>query len=142
MKILKFLGKLSCGLLLAMAVNGVSAGEVPMPEIPKAKSNFSAEQSCVEPTDFMRQRHGLFLKHYRHDTMRRGMRTLQHSLVACINCHVTADESGNYPTVHQSSKHFCRSCHTYAAVNIDCFQCHTSKPQESFSVDIGPVQSD
>ena len=142
MKILTILGKLSLGLLLIMTVNGVSSGEVHMPEIPKAKNDFSAEQSCVEPIDVMRRQHGLFLKHYRHDTVRRGIRTLQYSLVACIDCHVTADESGNYPSVHQNSEHFCRSCHTYVAVNVDCFQCHTSQPQESFSADIGPVQSD
>lgn len=141
MKILKSLRKLSFGLLLVTTIVGAS-GEVPMPEIPKAKHNFSAEQSCIEPTDIMRRQHGLYLKHYRHDTMRRGMRTVQHSLVACINCHVTADAAGNYPTVHKGSEHFCRSCHTYAAVNIDCFQCHTSQPQEFFSSDMGPVQSD
>ena len=90
----------------------------------------------------MRRQHGLLLKHYRHDTIRRGMRAQHYSLVACIDCHVTADESGNYPTVHHGSEHFCRSCHTYAAVNIDCFQCHTSQPEESFSANMGPVQSD
>lgn len=142
MKILNFLGKLGCGLLLAMMMNGVSSGEVPMPEIPKAKGNFSPEQSCVEPTDVMRRQHGLLLKHYRSDTMRHGVRTLHYSLVACINCHVTADETGNYPTVHQNSEHFCRSCHTYAAVNIDCFQCHTSKPDESINTSVGPIQPD
>ncbi|MFK5969666.1 MAG: hypothetical protein QM487_06040 [Candidatus Marithrix sp.] len=141
MKILMILRKLSLGLLLIMTVNSVSAGEVPMPEIPKAKNDFSAEQACVEPIDVMRRQHGLLLKHYRHDTMRRGMRASEYSLIACINCHVTANESGDYPTVHHGSEHFCRSCHTYAAVNIDCFQCHTSQPQESFSTDMGPIPS-
>ncbi len=141
MKILKNLRKLGFGLLLVTTVVGAS-GEVPMPEIPKAKQNFSAEQSCIEPTDIMRRQHGTFLKHYRNDTTRRGIRAIQYNLVACINCHVTADESGNYPNVHKGSEHFCRSCHSYAAVNVDCFQCHTSQPQESFSSDMGPVQSD
>ncbi|HHB91959.1 MAG TPA: hypothetical protein ENK59_01955 [Thioploca sp.] len=142
MKILIILRKLGLGLLLVMIVNSVSSGEVPMPEIPKAKNNFSAEKACIEPVDVMRRQHGLLLKHYRYDTMRRGVRTSEYSLIACINCHVTADESGNYPTVHHSSKHFCSSCHTYAAVNIDCFQCHTSQPQEYFSTDMGPVPSE
>ncbi|MDM8568048.1 hypothetical protein QUF50_00750 [Thiotrichales bacterium HSG1] len=142
MKILTILRKLGLVLSLAIVVSTVSAGETSTLKIPKAKQNFSAEQACVEPTDVMRRQHGLLLKHYRSDTMRHGVRTLEHSLVACINCHVTADEAGNYPTVHQGSEHFCRSCHTYAAVNIDCFQCHTSQPQESFSADMGPVQSD
>lgn len=128
------LGKLGIGLLLSLAVNASeptsSEGEgVPIPHPPKAQKNFSETQQCVEAIDVIRRNHGNFLKHHRDDTMHRGVRTTQHSLVACINCHVTADTDGNYPNIHQGSEHFCRSCHTYAAVSIDCFQCHASQPE-------------
>lgn len=131
---LSMLGKLCIGLLLSLAVSADSvdesnlSGGVPIPNPPKAKENFSAEQACVEPIDIIRRKHGLFLKHSRDDTVHHGMRTIQHSLVTCINCHVFPDAKGNYPSIKEGSKHFCRSCHTYAAVTIDCFQCHASKP--------------
>jgi hypothetical protein len=133
--LLNTLGKLCLGLLLSLAVNAnepTSGERVPIPELPKASENFSSEEPCVEPIDIIRRNHGRLLKHHRNDTMYRGVRTTQHSLVACINCHVTPDAiTGNYPSVHQGSEHFCRSCHTYAAVTIDCFQCHASKPIDS-----------
>ena len=136
MKILmKFstLGKLCLGLIIAVSVSAdepQTSERVPIPNPPKALDNFSPTQACIEPTDIMRSNHGLFLKHSRQDTLRRGVRTTKHSLVACINCHVTLKADGNYPSIHEGSEHFCRSCHTYAAVSIDCFQCHASKPTE------------
>ncbi len=131
---LSTLGKLSIGLLLSLAVSTArpwGGYDVPIPNPPKAKENVSNSQKCVEPIDVMRRNHDLFLKHYRHDTMRQGIRTRQHSLVACIDCHVTEDAQGNYPSIKEGSEHFCRSCHTYAAVTIDCFQCHASQPEKS-----------
>jgi hypothetical protein len=119
------ISQIGFGLLLSVAVNAI---ETPNP--PKANKQFSAEQSCVEPIDIMRRYHGHFLKHHRNDTMHRGVRTTQHSLIECINCHVTADDDGNYPNVKDGSEHFCRSCHNYAAVKIDCFECHASKPEK------------
>jgi len=133
---LSILGKLMLGLLLSLTVSAaepVTSGSVTIPNPPKAKTNFSAEQPCVEPIDVMRRGHGLFLKHYRHDTVRYGIRTLNYSLVTCINCHVTPDEHDNYPDVKNGTEHFCRSCHSYAAVTIDCFQCHASHPDEEIS---------
>jgi hypothetical protein len=94
-----------------------------LPEIPKAK----AGTKCVEDPKLMRTNHYEFLLHQRNDTMRKGIRTPKHSLKGCINCHVTKDEKGEYPSI-SSEKHFCKSCHNYAAVTIDCFQCHATKP--------------
>ncbi|MEN8219014.1 MAG: Hdr-like menaquinol oxidoreductase cytochrome c subunit [Pseudomonadota bacterium] len=130
---LSTLGKLGLGLLLSLAVSAedmTTSGIVPTPNPPKAKEKFSAEQDCVAPKEIIRRNHGHFLKHQRDETMRRGVRTTQHSLVACINCHVTPDETGNYPSIKEGTEHFCRSCHSYAAVNIDCFQCHASQPEK------------
>jgi hypothetical protein len=103
--------------------------KIPLPELPKANKSFSSDQACVEPIDIIRRNHGDFLKHHRNKTMHQGIRTKQHSLVQCINCHVTSDEPGNYPSIHEGKEHFCRSCHVYAAVSIDCFQCHSSQPE-------------
>jgi hypothetical protein len=57
-----------------------------------------------------------------------GIRTRQYSLQECINCHVSDAEDA--PRV-DNEEHFCSSCHTYAAVSIDCFQCHADRPVKS-----------
>jgi [DsrC]-trisulfide reductase subunit J len=95
----------------------------PVPTIPEA---IQGEQ-CVEDTDFMRRNHMEILLHQRDDTLRKGIRTKKHSLKNCFTCHVVkgADQQ---PVTAKDPKHFCRQCHDYAAVKVDCFQCHTSVP--------------
>lgn len=104
-----------------------NAGEFgPVP--PKAKTKASEKTECVEPVEIMRKNHMEFLKHKRDETLREGVRTKTHSLVECIACHVTPDAKGEYPRVGEDG-HFCSSCHNYAAVNIDCFDCHSDLPE-------------
>jgi hypothetical protein len=130
---LSTLGKLGIGLLLSLTVIAAEPTttneRVFIPKPPKAKQPVSAEQHCVEPIDDIRRNHGQYLKHHRDDTVHSGVRTSQYSLIACINCHVTKDAAGDYPSI-KTRDHFCRSCHAYAAVTIDCFQCHASHPNE------------
>jgi len=115
------------GIVLSVTVSTVSAdGRIPLPVVPKAQSE---AKTCVEPTDVMRKQHHVFLKHQRDDTMHQGIRTESHSLKNCINCHVTPNEKGEILSVHEDDGHFCVSCHRYAAVSIDCFQCHLSVPE-------------
>jgi hypothetical protein len=54
-----------------------------------------------------------------------GIRTKKHSLKECINCHAS-EKSGS---VAKAKDDFCVSCHSFAAVKIDCFECHSTKPQ-------------
>jgi hypothetical protein len=132
--LLNTLGQLGMGVLFSLMVQAdepATSERVPIPNPPKAKQHFSAEQACVEPLEIIRRNHGQFLKHQRDQTMHNGVRTQSHSLVECINCHVTPDDKGNYPSLHEGTQHFCRSCHAYAAVTIDCFQCHASKPEQT-----------
>jgi len=133
LNLISTLGKLGIGLLLSLTVIAAEPtttnGRVIVPNPPKAKQPVSAEQPCVEPIADIRRNHGQYLKHHRNDTVHNGVRTNKYSLVACINCHVTKDAVGNYPSI-KTKDHFCRSCHTYAAVTIDCFQCHASHPNE------------
>ena len=84
---------------------------------------------CVEDTDFMRRNHMNLLKHQRDDTMHRGIRTQKHALKECIACHAVNGEDGK-PVSVADPQHFCRSCHEYAAVKPDCFQCHASTPSD------------
>lgn len=85
-------------------------------------------ETCVEDTDFMRRNHMELLKHQRDETMLKGVRSEQYSLKECLNCHAVYGPDA-IPVTVASPSHFCRSCHDYAAVNIDCFQCHASRPE-------------
>jgi len=85
-------------------------------------------ESCVKETAFMRRNHMDMLKHQRDDTMLNGVRSKQYSLRDCINCHAVYGPDA-IPLSAASPRHFCRSCHDFAAVSIDCFQCHASRPE-------------
>lgn len=102
-------------------------GRVPAPVEVPAKGT-----QCVQPTPEMRRNHMKYILHHRDETVHEGVRTKQYSLKECINCHVQPTADGSYPSIH-SKDHFCNSCHSYAAVKIDCFQCHATHP---------PAQSD
>lgn len=108
--------------LASMAI--VASAGVPLPMIPQGLG-----ENCVEDTDFMRRNHMSMLEHQRDETMLKGIRAEQYSLKECINCHVLKGPDTKPLTV-ASPQHFCRSCHDYAAVSIDCFQCHASRPPE------------
>ncbi len=62
--------------------------------------------------------------------MHEGVRGEPGSLAACIDCHVQPNDKGEIAGI-ESKEHFCNSCHQYAAVQIDCFQCHADRPEEA-----------
>lgn len=97
------------------------------PVIPEAVARFSPTQGCVEPTEEMREHHMEYILHQRDETMHRGIRTKKHSLAECINCHVPEAKNGRKIRASEP-EHFCDACHSYASVNIDCFQCHNDQP--------------
>ncbi len=108
---------------------GPAAAEVPMPKTAKA---YKGEQ-CVEPVETMRRYHMDYLMHQRDETMREGIRGKKYSLAKCIECHATkaAGVDGGQSAgkdAPRTIEPFCVTCHTYAAVTIDCFQCHTTSP--------------
>ena len=105
--------------LLTIALAGVAVAAPPLPVIEPA----AAGTQCVEPSDVMRRYHMRFLEHQRDDTVRGGVRGAKYSLKACIDCHASAKTA----SVAKDETNFCISCHSYAAVRIDCFDCHTSK---------------
>jgi hypothetical protein len=93
------------------------SGRVTLPVV-----SITQGEKCVEPTDEMRRNHMKKIMHQRDRTMHDGIRTTQHSLKNCVNCH--ADPKTNSVLGKDG---FCSSCHRYAAVTIDCFECHTDK---------------
>jgi hypothetical protein len=131
-------------LLLLWAVNGLASGAFSGPNrdangniVPPPKG-----EQCVEPTADMRANHMKYLLHKRDLTMHNGIRTRQHSLVECINCHATPDNSGKVTRIFDDSgKHFCASCHRAASVKLDCFECHADRPVSSFGSALEPQKS-
>lgn len=115
--------------LLAASVVATAAADsrVPLPSLPSARSQVSTTQKCVEPIEVMRKNHMRFLLHQRDDTVHQGIRTKKHSLIECIGCHSSNDQSGK-PIAINAPGQFCQSCHAYAGVQMDCFQCHATKP--------------
>jgi hypothetical protein len=101
-------------------VLAADSSRVPKPVIEAGKG-----EQCVEITDFMRRNHMELLKHQRDATMHQGIRTRSHSLNGCIECHASRKNN----SVVGSEQNFCQSCHSYAAVKLDCFECHASKPK-------------
>lgn len=94
-------------------------------------------EQCVEPTADMRANHMEYLLHKRDKTVHQGIRTKQHSLVECINCHATPNNDGKIARITEE-KHFCASCHLSVSVKLDCFECHADRPVESFTLQQRP----
>ena len=110
------------GVIFAGSLQTVTAGEgrTPRPVVEPAVTG----TQCVAPPEVMRRSHMDFLKHQRDDTVHGGIRGAKYSLKACIDCHA-GRQTGS---VAKAESNFCVSCHSYAAVEIDCFECHASKP--------------
>jgi hypothetical protein len=109
-----------------LAASGASAQETRValaPVPPKAQGG-----SCVADKETMRRSHMTMLKHQRDLTVHEGSRGKPEGLTNCINCHAVKGEDGKFAN-YNSPKHFCRSCHDYAAVSLDCFECHSSRPE-------------
>jgi len=105
---------------------GVSAQERSdlWPDVPTATGD-----PHPEGNEYWRRNHMKLMRHDRDLTMRDGDRQIQASLSGCFDCHTTQDKSGVVLT-YESEKHFCRACHDFAAVKVDCFMCHRSTPED------------
>lgn len=109
-------------LLLLLFGGGVVNADVSLPNLPRGKGT-----SCVAPTEMMRKNHMDYLLHQRDLTVRNGVRTERYSLVGCVQCHVQKNDHGNFIAVDAPGQ-FCQSCHDFASVKLDCFECHATKP--------------
>lgn len=111
------------GIAVLTAILGTPAyaGDL-LPSVPKASSG-----TCVEDPMVMRKNHMDFLAHQRDATLREGIRGAKHSLKDCVSCHVQPGADGKALPINAEGQ-FCQSCHAYAAVSMDCFQCHATVP--------------
>jgi len=125
--------RLVLAFLAAIGFAGIAAADEHLPvELPQATGDPHPEGS-----DYWRIHHMDMLKHDRDLTMRDGVRNvipgeepIQASIGECFDCHAATDEAGT-PVSYDDERHFCRVCHDYAAVQVDCFMCHRSTPSET-----------
>ncbi len=102
-----------------------AAAEVPKPVIAIAKPG-----QCIAPVEEMRRNHMDMLRHQRDRTLRLGEREAKVSLNACIDCHASRDNG----SVLGDKENFCQGCHAYAAVKLDCFECHQAKAKKTAEI--------
>ena len=115
---------LLAGSVLLIPATGSAGTPLPVIHEPEGEG-----VECVEPEEVMRRDHMNFILHQRDETMYKGIRSSKYSFAECIDCHVQPDENGNIAGI-DNKEHFCNSCHEYAAVTIDCFECHADRPQQ------------
>jgi len=96
------------------------AGRVALPAV-----KIENGKTCVAPVEEMRRSHMSMLFHQRDRTLRQGVREPRFSLKGCVECHASR-ETGSV----LGKDGFCSSCHSYASVKIDCFECHTPSRRE------------
>ncbi len=121
---MRLIGALAAGALCALAATAV-LGESAVTKGSRA----AGLSACVAPTDDMRRNHMNYIKHQRVRTVHEGVRGSKFSLVGCVDCHA-AVESGK-PLPINSQGQFCKGCHDFASVSIDCFQCHRGIPSRA-----------
>ena len=111
-------------LMIAFMATTAPAVEQPVLIIPE-----SAGAQCVEATSVMRSQHKKLLFAQRDKTVHQGIRSTTHSLTNCVACHANRDAMGHSIPVNGDDQ-FCESCHRYAGVRMDCFECHATVPDE------------
>lgn len=80
-----------------------------------------------EGSEYWRKNHMKLMIHDRDLVVREGDRNIEADIGRCFDCHAVKDTAGNFVTA-EDDRHFCRVCHDYAAVQVDCFMCHRSTP--------------
>lgn len=107
--------------IIAFAASAQAQDKSLWPAVPKA----SGEPHPVD--EHWRANHMAYMLHDRNLTLREGDRDIKASIGQCFDCHAVKDEAGEFVT-YEDDRHFCRVCHDYAAVQVDCFMCHRSTP--------------
>ena len=92
-------------------------------------ATLASKHKAGDPT-VMIQSHPNFLMNYRSVVVYKGARDESNNIEKCVSCHAVKGKDGQ-PVGIDDPKHFCHECHNKAAVSIDCFECHNSRPTAS-----------
>lgn len=90
--------------------------------VPKPMVKVEGSGKCIAATEEMRINHMNMLGHQRDRSLRQGIRGEKASLIGCVNCHASKTTGSVL-----GKDGFCESCHAFAAVKVDCWQCHQPK---------------
>lgn len=120
------------GAAVAIAWAADAAGRVPKPAIAVDKAT-----QCIDTPEVMRRTHMNMLQHQRDRTVHLGERGVKVTLTGCIDCHAGSGAGAAAGSAVGSPQAFCESCHRYAAVKLDCFECHQPKPAKSSAAPAG-----
>ena len=120
---------LLCLLLIAVspAPTFADAGAGKPTRTPVPAISIENPGKCIAPAADMRRNHMDMLKHQRDRTMRQGIRGEKVTLNGCIECHASKTTGSVLGSNDKGGENFCQACHTYAAVKLDCFECHQPK---------------
>lgn len=114
----------------AAAAFAFDGGRTPKPTVVIEK-----QEGCVASPAEMRRNHMNLLSHQRDRTLRKGVRGAPVSLNGCISCHASSKNG----SVIGTGENFCQSCHSFAAVKLDCFECHQATPGKSAGKSAGAI---
>lgn len=147
----------TAAVMLACAAALGFAAHAAAPTAADASAPTPGAMHCIAPPDQIRRTHPDLLKHQRDLTVRQGIRGEPASLKACIGCHAAPEYQAVTRMLTERLQHagavidpsrfsddqgaaFCQTCHAYAAVKLDCFECHArtggsgmQSPQAFFS---------
>jgi [DsrC]-trisulfide reductase subunit J len=125
--------------LFGLLAGGVHAGEdgTPsyIPGIPKAVG-----PPHPEGNEFWRINHMNLLRKDRDLTMRLGDRNIDASIKGCVVCHAVFGPDAE-PLPFENPQNFCAVCHQYVSVQIGCFTCHKSTPDEEIRARLLSMQA-
>ncbi len=110
-------------LVMAALLISPSYAQGLFPDIPTALGEPHPEGNA-----YWRENHPDLLRHDRDLTVLEGIRDIDASLKGCVACHAVEGPDAA-PVNADSGEFFCRVCHDYTAVKIDCFQCHAVAPE-------------
>ena len=130
------LGLLAAVLWVGAAVQAEEEGDFVSPS-----SKAATVENCVEPTEYMRRNHFELIRHQQDRAVYGGIRGTKHSIGGCVDCHVSYDAEGK-PVEINGKGQFCNSCHEYAAVDMNCFDCHATVPEgESWNHEVAAAHA-
>ncbi|MEZ5658134.1 MAG: hypothetical protein R3E83_06285 [Burkholderiaceae bacterium] len=111
----------------AVATTPQAVAEAASTGVPVPHPVVDKNTRCVAPVGEIRRNHMEMLRHQRDRTLREGVRGEAVSLNACVQCHATPQGPDGVRSVLGGPDAFCQGCHEYAAVRIDCFECHQAR---------------
>jgi len=114
--------------LCAAAFAGAALAADPAGRVVKPSISVDRSTQCIDSPEVMRRTHMDMLKHERDRTVRKGIRGEKVNLNGCIDCHAGPGAGAAAGSAVGSPQAFCETCHRYAAVKLDCFECHQARP--------------